>query len=148
MQFTALFTTTQDLTDAAKALYQLETRPTAAALESARIRLLDAMRHHCLTKDRELLAMLRESEDCAHQAMARRTTEQDLEWRQRMLDHFVAWPLRKIHADPHGHRAAAHLHAHPAARAAIAADGRDLIRRLTDDFNPSRHHRRVHVLLP
>ncbi|WP_333573055.1 hypothetical protein [Sphingomonas sp.] len=108
MQFTALFTTTQDLTDAAKALYQLETRPTAAALESARIRLLDAMRHHCLTKDRELLAMLRESEDCAHQAMARRTTEQDLEWRQRMLDHFVAWPLRKIHADPHGHRAAAH----------------------------------------
>ncbi|NLS28757.1 hypothetical protein S2M10_37690 [Sphingomonas sp. S2M10] len=108
MPFTSLYATTQELTDAAKALYLLDARPTAAALDAARNRLLDAIRAHSLTKDRLLLQTLRESEDCAHLAMARRTTEQDLEWRQRMLDHFVAWPLRKIHADPHGHRAAAH----------------------------------------
>lgn len=108
MPLTTLFATTQELTDAAKALYQLDTRPTAAALDTARTRLLDAMRAHSLTKDRLLLQTLRESEDCAHQAMARRTTEQDLEWRQRMLDHVVAWPLRKVHLDSNGHRAAAH----------------------------------------
>jgi hypothetical protein len=94
MPFTSLFTTTQDLTNAAKALLALNARPTAAALDAARTRLLEAMRLHTLT-------------DCAHLAMARRTAEQDLEWRQRTLDHFVAWPLRKIAADPHGHRAAA-----------------------------------------
>lgn len=107
MPFTSLFTTTQDLTSAAKALLALDARPTAAALDAARTRLLEAMRLHTATKDRLLLATLRESDDCAHLAMARRTTEQDLEWRQRTLDHFVAWPLRKIAADPHGHRAAA-----------------------------------------
>ncbi len=107
MPFTPLFVATQDLTDTAKAVLKLETRPSADALNAARTRLLDAMRTHTLTKDRLLLAVLRESENCAHQAMARRATEQDLEWRQRTLDHFASWTLRKIAADPHGHRAAA-----------------------------------------
>lgn len=107
MPFPSLFAATQNLTDAAKALSQLDPRPTAAALNAARERLLDAMRVHTLTKDRLLLATLRESDDCAHQAMARRTTEQDLEWRQRTLDHCAAWTLRKILQDPHGHHAAA-----------------------------------------
>jgi hypothetical protein len=107
MPFTSLFATTKDLTDAAKALLQLEARPTPTALEAARARLIEAMRLHTATKDRLLLSKLRESDDCAHLAMARRTVEQDLEWRQRTLDHFTAWPLRAILADPHGHRAAA-----------------------------------------
>jgi predicted transposase YbfD/YdcC len=107
MPFTSLFACTQDLTDAAKALLLLDVRPTSATLDAARTRLLEAMRRHTMTKDRILLATLRESDECAHQAMARRTAEQDLEWRQRTLDHFVAWPRRKVLADPHGHRAAA-----------------------------------------
>ncbi|OAN63880.1 hypothetical protein [Sphingomonas sp. TDK1] len=107
MPFTSLFATTQDLTDAAKALLLLNSRPTSAALDAARTRILDAMRVHALTKDRLLLSVLRESDDCAHQAMARRTTEQDLEWRERTQDHFTAWPLRNVLADPQGHRAAA-----------------------------------------
>lgn len=107
MPFTSLYASTQDLTDAAKALLLLDPRPTPAALDAAHQRLIAAMRLHTAIKDRLLLATLRESEDCAHLAMARRTTEQDLEWRQRMLDHLAAWPLRKIQADPQGHRIAA-----------------------------------------
>lgn len=107
MPFTSLFADTQDLTAAAKALLLLDPRPTAAALDAARTRLLEAMRTHSVTKDRLLLSLLRESDDCAHQAMARRTAEQDLEWRQRTLDHFATWTLRNIAADPHSHRVAA-----------------------------------------
>lgn len=108
MQFTALFACTQELIDAAKALLLIDPRPSAHALEAARSRLLEAMRIHGITKDRLLLATLRESDDCAHLAMARRTTEQDLEWRQRTLDYFAAWPLGAILANPPGHVRAVH----------------------------------------
>lgn len=106
MPFTTLFACTQDLTDAATALLQLDARPAPAALDAARTRLIEAMRIHTATKDRLLLSVLRESEDCAHLGMARRTTEQDLEWRQRTLDHFAAWPLRAVLADPQAHHRA------------------------------------------
>lgn len=107
MPHTSLATCTQDVLDAIRALAPLaKTNLAAAQLDAARARAEDTLRALHAAKETLLLGPLRESEDAVHHALARRTVQQDLEWRAHMAAHRAAWPAAAVRIDPRGYRTA------------------------------------------
>ncbi len=107
MPNTSLATCTQDVLTAVRALApEARTAIAGTALDLARNHADQALRALHLAKEALLLAPLRESEDGVHHAMARRTVQQDLEWREHMIAHRAAWPTASVRSDPQGYRIA------------------------------------------
>ncbi|PVX28556.1 hypothetical protein [Sphingomonas pokkalii] len=107
MSLQSLDVCTRESLDAARAMAALVDRQSSSSeFAAARERFMAAMRSHHATTDAVLLAPLRESDDCAHHAMARRATEQDLARRELVAEHFAAWPAEAIRADAPRYRRA------------------------------------------
>lgn len=108
MPNTSLVKATQDVLAAIHALATLaKTNTAAATLAAARNHADETLRALHLAKETLLLVPLRESDDPVHHALARRTVQQDLEWREHLIAHHAAWPLGVLRADPQGYRIAA-----------------------------------------
>jgi len=107
MPHTSLAATTEDVLATIRALAPLaKTSISAAALDHARNQADEAVRALHLAKEALLLAPLRESDEPVHHALARRTVQQDLEWREHMVAHRAAWPAAAVRLDPNGYRTA------------------------------------------
>lgn len=108
MQNTSLVTRTQDVLAAIRALAILaKSNVSGVTLDLARNQAEEAIRALHLAKETLLLAPLRDSDDGVHHALARRTVQQDLEWREHMVAHRAAWPAAAVRVDPQGYRTAA-----------------------------------------
>lgn len=101
MPFTPLHAATHELADSLQKLRGIAERGlSAASLEQARRQLAAAMSAYFIAKEAVLITALRESDDCAHRAIARRAVELDLEWRQHHRQHLTDWPIQMARANP------------------------------------------------
>ncbi|MHA6720131.1 hypothetical protein ACX40Y_11845 [Sphingomonas sp. RS6] len=70
------------------------------ALNEARAMVHAAIAHYLAHKEALVIAPLRESDDCAHRAMARRCALEDLEGRQLAEAHRAEWTICAIRRHP------------------------------------------------